>query len=400
MVDDPGRVLEIRSKVFQTNSGGGLQARDLRIGLPQRGILRSADFEDCRREHAEVFVLDPLRDHRWSEFIERHPDASIFHSTGWLEALRRTYGYEPLVVTTSGRNEPLSNGIVLCKVRSWATGDRLISLPFSDHCDPLIDDRRGLEALIAFLKAEVERGHCRYLEMRPVTGVSSGISQSMHLEKDEAYCIHQLDLRPSLDELYHKFHKSCVQRKIRKAKREELLYEDGRSEELLSKFYKLLLQTRRRHQLPPQSMAWFRNLADCLGERLKVRVVSKDGRPIASIITTHFRDTGVYKYGCSDARYHNLGGMLLLMWHAIQDAKASGARCFDLGRSKQENRGLVTFKEHWGSTKISLPYRRYPAGIKTDVHSGWKLWLVQKSCAYLSDPLLGIVGTVLYKHVG
>lgn len=356
--------------------------------------------EHYRRVPAAVFVLDPLRDPRWSEFIERHPDASIFHSTGWLEALRRTYGYEPLVVTTSGRNEPLLNGIVLCGVRSWATGCRLVSLPFSDHCDPLVDDTRDLEALIAFLKAEVERGRYRYLEMRPLRGGNSGIPQRMHLEKDEAYCIHQLDLSPSLDELYHKFHKSCVQRKIRKAEQEGLLYEDGRSEELLSKFYKLLLRTRRRHQLPPQSMAWFRNLADCLGERLKVRVVSKDGRPIAGIITTHFRDTDVYKYGCSDACYHNLGGMFLLMWHAIQDAKASGARCFDFGRSSQENKGLVTFKEHWGSTKIPLPYHRYPAGINTDAQSAWKLWLIQKTCAYLPDPLLETLGAVLYKHVG
>jgi len=357
-------------------------------------------IEHCRHVPAAVSVVDPLCDPRWSEFIERHPHASVFHSAGWLEALRRTYGYEPLVVTTSGTDEPLSNGIVLCRVRSWATGSRLVSLPFSDHCDPLVDDTRDLEVLIAFLKAEVENGRCRYLEMRPLKGINSGIPERMHLKKDEAYCIHQLDLSLSLDELYHKCHKSCVQRKIRKAKREGLLYEDGRSEELLSKFYKLLLRTRRRHQLPPQSMVWFRNLVDCLGEGLKVRVVSKGGQPIAGIITTHFRDTGVYKYGCSDARYHNLGGMFLLMWHAIQDAKAAGARCFDFGRSNQENEGLITFKEHWGSTKIPLPYLLYPAGFNTEVQSAWKRWLIQKTCAYLPDPLLETVGTVLYRHVG
>jgi len=348
----------------------------------------------------QVFVLDPLRDPRWNEFIKEHPAASISHSAGWLEALRRTYGYEPVVVTTSERNEALSNGIVLCRVRSWATGYRLVSLPFSDHCDPLVDDTRELEALIAFLKAEVESGRYKYLEIRPLWGMKSGIPQRLHMEEDEACCTHQLDLSPSLDELYRKFHKSCVQRKIRKAEREGLLYEDGHSEELLSKFYKLQLQTRRRHQLPPQSMAWFRNLADCLGKKLKVRVVTKNGRPIASIITTHFRDTTVYKYGCSDVRYNNFGGMFLLMWHAIQDAKASGARCFDLGRSQKENGGLIAFKEHWGSTKIPLTYHRYPGGINTVVQSAWKLWLVQKTCAYLPDPLLESLGAVLYKHVG
>jgi len=141
-------------------------------------------------------------------------------------------------------------------------------------------------------------------------------------------------------------------------------------------------------------------LADCLGEKLKVRVVSKDSRPVAGIITTHFRDTSVYKYGCSDARYHNLGGIQLLLWRAIRDAKASGARCFDFGRSTQDNIGLMTFKEHWGSSKIPLTYHRYHCDMDTGTQDAWKLWLIQKTCAYLPDPLLGTLGAVLYKHVG
>jgi len=357
-------------------------------------------IESCCRAPAKVFVLDPLRDPRWSDFVERHPDASIFHSTGWLEALRRTYGYEPLVVTTSGEHKRLSNGIVLCKVRSWMTGHRLVSLPFSDHCDPLVDDARELDVLIAFLKREVDRGCYGYLELRPLRAMNSGIVQTMRLKRDEVYYIHRLDLTTDLEELYHRFHKSCVQRKIRKAERQGLLYEEGRSEELLAKFYKLQLRTRRRHQLPPQSMAWFRNLADCLGERLKIRTLSSDGRTIAAIITIHLRDTGFYKYGCSDHRYHNLGGIPLLLWHAIQDAKASGARCFDFGRSEQENQGLVTFKERWGSKRTPLLYLRHPAGPTTDPKSGRKLRLMQKTCSYLPDPLLERLGTVLYRHIG
>jgi len=347
-----------------------------------------------------VSVCDPLRDPRWGEFVDRHGDASIFHSVGWLEALRQTYGYEPLFVTTSGDSEALSNGMVFCTVRSWLTGSRVVSMPFSDHCAPLVEDGHELEALITFLKAEVMRSQCGYLELRPLKVLNSGLPQRMQLEQDCSYCIHHLDLRPSLGEIYEGFHKSCVQRKISKAGREKLQYQEGRSEEMLSKFYKLLLQTRRRQQLPPQPIEWFRNLIDCLGSKVKVRVASKDGRPIAGMITTHFRDAGVYKYGCSDARYHNLGGMFLLMWRAIQDAKAAGARIFDFGRSDQQNAGLVAFKDHWGATKSPLLYHRYHCAARTSLQKAWKLWLVRKTCAHLPDPLLESVGAAFYKHVG
>jgi lipid II:glycine glycyltransferase (peptidoglycan interpeptide bridge formation enzyme) len=362
--------------------------------------LETLITESTSTNPARVYTLDPLRDPRWDAFVEQHPRASVFHTSGWLEALRRTYNYEPFAVTTTEFGRELANSIVLCRVRSWLTGSRLVSLPFSDHCEPLVDEASHLEMLLAFLKTEVERGECKYLESRPLSSLDSGIPQRMHLGKSEAYCIHKLDLSPGLDELYRKFHKSCVQRKIHKAEREGLLYEEGRSEELLSKFYKLLVLTRRRHQLPPQSMAWFRNLADCLGERLKVRVVSKDGHPIASIVTSHFRHTDVYKYGCSDTRYHNLGGMSLLMWRAIQDAKTSGARWFDFGRSESDNEGLVAFKGHWGSTMSPLPYYRYPAATTTDAESDWRMRLIHMTCSHLPDSMLQTLGGLLYKHVG
>ena len=44
-----------------------------------------------------------------------------------------------VVYTTSPPSLPLSNGIVLCEINSWLTGRRMVSVPFSDHCEPLLD---------------------------------------------------------------------------------------------------------------------------------------------------------------------------------------------------------------------------------------------------------------------
>ena len=49
------------------------------------------------------------------KFLEKHPAASIFHTPGWLEALRRTYGYEPVAFTTSPPGHPLTNGSPFCQ---------------------------------------------------------------------------------------------------------------------------------------------------------------------------------------------------------------------------------------------------------------------------------------------
>src|SRR4051812_78616 len=95
-----------------------------------------------------VYRLQPLEDQRWADLVDRHPHSSVFHSVAWLEALHRTYGYELVAYTTSSAGEPLKNGLVFCRVASWITSRRLVSLPFSDHCEPLVHSLADEELLL------------------------------------------------------------------------------------------------------------------------------------------------------------------------------------------------------------------------------------------------------------
>ncbi len=345
-----------------------------------------------------VYEINPLRDPRWTEFLESHPGASVFHTPGWLEALHRTYGYEPTVLTTSPPDAELTNGLVFCRVRSWLTGSRLVSLPFSDHCEPLVDGDCDLRGLLRSLEEGVKKGKWNYIEIRPLKSYS--LNQLSLERSNNTFHFHKLDLRENTDLLFRKFHKSCVQRKIRRAEREGLVYEAGASESHLGEFYHLLRLTRRRHGVPPQPLAWFRNLIDCLGEKVTIHLASKDGQPVSSILTLTFKKTIVYKYGCSDARYHNLGGMPFLFWRTIQEAKWMALEEFDLGRSDSENSGLVAFKDHLGASRSSLTYYRYPASRAGLAASDWKLQTAKRVLAHLPDPVLTVAGRLLYKHMG
>lgn len=347
-----------------------------------------------------IFSFNPLQDPRWPAFLQRHPAASVFHTPGWIEALRRTYGYEPTVFTTAASRQELQNGIVFCRVKDWLRGCRMVSLPFSDHCQPLVDSEENVELLLRAVRQHQEQKKWKYIELRPLGLWQSGEGIESLLARGEEFLFHVLDLQPSLDTIFHNFHKSCVQRKIRRAEREKLSYEAGRSESLLARFYHLLLITRRRHQLPPQPMAWFRNLADCLGDSLTIRLVSKDGRPIASILTLSFKTSLVYKYGCSDGKYHNLGGMPLLFWKAIQEAKELDVHQFDLGRSEVDNRGLIEFKEHMGAARSPLAYLRIERQLSRPTLKDWKVRFLRKAVTYMPDPFLKLVGNCFYRYIG
>lgn len=345
-----------------------------------------------------LYRIDPLHDCRWQRFLLKHPSASIFHTSAWLDALSRTYGYEVFALTTCAPDRELVNGLVLCRINSRLTGRRLVSLPFSDHCEPLVDGPEALEHMLCSLERDVEKENLRYVEIRPI---SPRFSSRENFGNAGRFWFHRIDLRPSLHELLCSFHKDCVQRKLQRALREALTYEEGRSEFQLAKFYRLLLLTRRRQQLPPHPLAWYRNLIECLGDKVTIRLACKDGQPIAGILTLRYKDVLVYKYGCSDATRHRLGGMQALFWRAIEKAKLDGVREFDLGRSDYDNTGLASFKDRWGATRSTLNYWRYPAHVRPGhCKQGRITKLAKQMLAHIPNSCLTAAGSLLYKHMG
>ncbi len=363
-------------------------------------------FEELRsqaivnRSRTQIHQIQPLEDTRWVEFIGLHPRSSTFHTPAWLEALRRTFDYEPIAFTTSPPDAKLEDAIVLCRVNSWITGRRLVSLPFSDHCDPLVGEGTDVDAVLLALQHELPEIGTRYAEIRATHDVNAITDRS---DSIYTYCSHQIDLRHDVDTLFRGFHKNSTQRKIRRAEREGLTYEEGRSERLLDHFYRLLLLTRRRHNTPPQPMRWFQNLIDCFGAALKIRVAFKDGQSISAILTLRHKDSLVYKYGCSDAQFHRLGGMQFLFWRSILEAKREGLGIFDLGRSEWGHTGLITFKDHWGATRSELRYSRLSAAKSANrlvipARADWKEQVAKRLFPHLSDRVLCTAGDLLGRH--
>jgi CelD/BcsL family acetyltransferase involved in cellulose biosynthesis len=349
-----------------------------------------------------VHRFDPLNDSRWERLVQKHERASLFHSSPWLRALSSTYGYRVDGYTTSSPTEELANGIVACRVDSWLTGRRLVSLPFSDHCEPLVDRPEDVASIVARLEEEMRAEKWRYIELRSFNPIP--LPRSLCLTTTQ-YSFHEVNLQPPLPEIFSSFHKDSIQRKIRRAEREQLGYEEGSSEKLLDEFYDLLTTTRRRHHVPPQSREWFQNLRNCFQDAFKIRIARKDKKPIAAMLTLRHKKTMVYKYGGSDSAYNNLGPMHLLYWKAIQDGKASGLQFFDLGRTDAGQAGLITFKNRWGAKQFSLTYSRfalleYPAHLFEQSPSKVGATTARKVIALLPNRVLSLIGKALYKHIG
>jgi len=369
--------------------------------MPLWSNAQALSFPLCNRlPHVPVFELDPLIDARWDYFVEQHSLAGVFHTSAWLRALQGSYQYSPKVFTTSAPAEPLTNGMLFCEVNSWLTGRRLVSLPFSDHCDPLLSSADEVRDLIEHLRTVMVGAHYSHVEFRPKLlercfRVGCGSASS------EFFLLHTLPLDPPLGDIFHNFHKSCIQRKIHRAEREGLRYTKGRTELLLTQFYQLQLRTRRRHNLQPQPYDWFRNLAVSLGDHLTVHVAYKAAQAVAAIITLSFKETVTYKYGCSDERFSHLGGTPFLFWKIIEESKTAGFRRIDLGRTEMDNLGLAKFKDRLGAQSQILKYYRLSNSPSVrEFRTSWVTPLLRRMSSYMPDSVLAVSGRILYRHLG
>jgi CelD/BcsL family acetyltransferase involved in cellulose biosynthesis len=260
-----------------------------------------------------------------------------------------------------------------------------------------LNEDGDLQKFMSWLWEECRGQRLQYVELRPLSEIREA---GLGLLPGLSYWYHELNLGQSPGMIFRRMHKNSIQRKIHRAERESLSYESGTSEQLVDEFYGLLLMTRRRHKLFPQPRAWFRNLVQCMGDGIQIRLARKDGTPIAAILTLQHRSSVIFKYGCSDARFHNLGGMPFLFWRLVEESVASGTERVDFGRSDLDNVGLIAFKDRLGTTRKLLKYYRYTSKSNGKAAAGWRSRGLGRLIRVLPDIVLSAAGRAIYKHMG
>lgn len=297
-----------------------------------------------------VSILE-LTDPRWGDFVARHPDATPFHHPDWTRVVACCYGYRAFALTTSDPTGAIRTGLPVVEVRHLSGGGKWVSLPYTDYCPPLVSCRQDEEQLAPALQRTSYAAGVRRVEIRaPLTGFPATTPTAFR---------HVLALGRSPAEVYAGFHRSQVQRSIRRAERYGLTIRQAtRPQDLIDTFYRLHLQTRRRHGVPVQPRRFFRLLwekmiSTGLGS---VLIVEAAAQPVAAAVFLAWNGTVIYKFGASDASAWPLRPNHLLFWHAIRTACEQEYRWFDFGRTDVGQEGLRNFKLSWGAAEESLVY--------------------------------------------
>lgn len=299
-----------------------------------------------------INCVDPRVDNLWQRLVDQNR-SSVFHSPEWIRVLTDTYGLEiRAYVVVDGVGEPRA-GIPFCRIAD-IMGERIVTLPFSDYCDPVVADRDQWNCLID--KLSVER--CPIV-IRCVHNSVPLADERFALVKRAKW--HGLSLEPDLDVIWKGMH-SSGRHGIRKALRRGVIVQMAQHEKELRAFFEMHVRVRKyKYRLLPQPYRMFESIWRNFIEKQKgsLMLAVYHGEIIGGVLFLEWKDTLYYKFNASALGDLSLRQNELLLWEGISYGKWKGYSHLDLGLSDWDQEGLVQYKRKFGTEERVISFLRY-----------------------------------------
>lgn len=346
---------------------------------------------------ASIKIVNPYLDTRWDDFVLSNPKALIYHHSSWANVLESSFGCTPFYLALQSNHENEFEGIIpFMLVKSWLTGKRLVSLPFTSYCDPLVPP--------SFIKKALQfssehHPDIHYAEFKLINNSDTQLSQICRQETSNV--THILNIDVPVNDLFQSFHNSSIRQRIKRAKRENLNFRIADTEEDLKSFYKLETLIRKKHGLPPHPYIFFLNMWRILRPKgfFFLALIEHKRRVIAAATVLKFKEIFHFEYSASNPEYQKHGANQLLIWEIIRIAQEEKANYFDFGRSAIINRSLIDFKERWGVQKYNLSSFYYPSDIGVKIKRQSFRNILERINRFLPKSILQLQSRLIYRHL-
>jgi hypothetical protein len=342
-----------------------------------------------------IQIIDPTKHKGWDGLLLLSPYYSFFHSSAWAKVLQETYRYTPTYFTIID-NEKIEALVPVMQVSSILTGERGVSLPFTDYSDPIISNGAFPKSLFNYIIQYGKNHDWKSVELRGGQNFTTLSPISC------TYSRHILDLCRDADDIFSRF-RGSTRRNIKKAIKKGVTVEVLNTLDSLKEFHRLNLITRKRHGLPPQPLFFFEKVYQhVISKNLGIVVLaSYENNIVAGAVFFNLGEKAIFKYGASDKDFHHLRPNNLVMWEAIKWYSENGYKRICLGRTEPGNEGLRRFKAGWGAKEKVERYYKYSYeknGFMKDSAEIKKIY--RHVFRKMPLPFLSLIGSLLYRHVG
>lgn len=284
---------------------------------------------------------------RWNGFVDRHPQAQVYHRWEWGGAFERAYGtrFQPLIAMDGLRVRAV---LPLTRVVSPLGGTSLVSLPWFGHAGALADADESFHVMVSAAREALKASGAKRIELRHAHPVPS-----LDLPVRDDKVLMRLDLPESEDELFKRVG-AKLRADIRRPEKEGMSASLGGAE-LIPEFHRVYADVMRDLGSPCHGRTLFTECFARMPERSAVCVVRYEGRPVAGGYLVGMGDTMEIPCAGTLHSMNRLRPNMLLYWTVIREAIRRGYKRFSFGRSSVDS-GTYSFKKNWGAEAHPLTY--------------------------------------------
>jgi CelD/BcsL family acetyltransferase involved in cellulose biosynthesis len=338
-------------------------------------------------------VVEPTTDPRWSA-LARTAGGRLFHSAPWLRTLQDTYSIEVKALLVLDANENVRGGILYTEL-DGALGARVVSLPFTDACDPLYRDSQAWGEMLGHFAAGNKPIYLRCLDDRVKFDRLKVVKRARW---------HTLSVIDQEDVLFKRFG-SSARRGIRKALRGGVEVRPLDGAKGVSDFHHMHVRVRKtKYRLLAQPVKFFQSMRrrfEEAGAWFPLGAFIED-RLVAATIFLRWNDTLYYKFNTSRLDDLTLRPNNLLVWEGIKLARSIGCTTMDLGPSDDDQPGLIRFKHQFGAEERELRFLSHGPLNSPNVNATMYRRLLGGmtrvlTLPYVPDRLTDRAGALLYR---
>ncbi|MEO5957336.1 MAG: FemAB family XrtA/PEP-CTERM system-associated protein [Nitrospiraceae bacterium] len=289
--------------------------------------------------------LSQSEEFAWDRYVEGHPEATGYHSTGWRHLITEAFGHPTFYFMAKDGQGEVRGILPLVFLKSPLFGQFLVSLPYVNYGGLIADGPEVQAALLGVASDKAKELGASHIELRHTGG-----PELAWPKKDHKVSM-RLDLPSRFEDLMKAFPPK-LRSQVRRGEKEGMTVHVG-GLEMLDDFYRVFSRNMRDLGTPVYRKDFFAAILTTFPKAATVVIVRYEGNPVATGFLYGFRHTVEIPWASSDRRYARFAPNMFLYGAVLKYACEQGYRCFDFGRSSKES-GTYRFKEQWGAKPVQL----------------------------------------------
>jgi len=320
--------IDDRRKDVGTSPADGRQYKDINYNL----------------DKVTISILTEATRKQWDQYVEHHPDASIYHRHAWGELIKNTFGHEHFYYCAFDDRNHIIGILPLIRLSSRLFGDFLVSMPYFNYGGALADHPKIEHLLMQTANAKAASLGVKHVEYR------DDISRSDYPARtDKVNMI--LALPHNRDELWESFTPK-LRAQIKRPQRENPESIIG-GIELLNDFYQVFAKNMRDLGTPVYSRSLFANIISQFNQHSHIVILRLNDKPVAAAFLIGYHNTLEIPWASTLRSVSHLSINMLMYWNILCFAIEREYRFFDFGRSSKDS-GTYRFKKQWNAKPKQL----------------------------------------------